>query len=229
MLWTVAACGGGSLDPGAGNSGGTGSKTLSVDGSARASPRQINARAPADFDTDFSVRASLGTQAVTSGTVTVTSASGKTTLTVRGDNRWTGSAPGYDQVYVLDVVSGTDKLEGVRVDGPDIHVFTHPSEGETVDATMPLPIAWDRGEKADTAAMHAENIDSIAISDTGTYSLAPGALRTDKALARPNTLRLTRTNRVVPAGATADSTWTVSVDNTLDVVAQPQATPLVAR
>lgn len=226
VLWGVAACGGSDLDPGAGNAVGNGTGTLSVDGSARALPRQINARARTDFDTDFSVRVSLNNQTVTTGTVTITSATGKTPLTLHSDGRWSGSAPGYDQVYILDVVSGPDKVEGVRVDGPDIHVFSQPTEGATVDATMPLPLAWSREDQASAATLHAENIDSITIPDTGSYSLAAGSLRTDKSQARPNTVRLTRTNSVVPKGGAAGSTWVVTIDNSIDVVAQPQALPL---
>jgi hypothetical protein len=44
-------------------------------------PRVIHAKTPSDFDTQLSVRVSLGKQTVTTGTVTITSASGKTALT----------------------------------------------------------------------------------------------------------------------------------------------------
>ena len=67
LVWGVAACGGNSLEPGAGNDVGSGTRTLSIDGSAHASPHQINARTPADFDTEFSVRVSLNNQTVTTG------------------------------------------------------------------------------------------------------------------------------------------------------------------
>ena len=217
----VAACGGGNLDPGAGNAVGTGTGTLSVAGTAHASPRQINARVSTDFDTDFDVRVTLNNQTVTTGTVTITSATGKTALTFHPDMHWTGTVAGYDQVYALDVVSGTDQVTGVRVDGPDIHVFSKPTEGQAVDATMPLPLAWDRQDTADSATLRAENIDSITIADSGTYSLSPGSLKTDQTVARPNTLRLTRSNRVVPSGAAAGSTWSVTIDNSIDVVAMP--------
>lgn len=226
VLWAVAACGGGNLDPGAGNDAGSGTGTLAVGGSARASPRQINARTAANFDTEFSVRVALDNQTVTTGTVTITSATGKVPLTYRSDGHWTGSGPGYDQVYVLDVVSGPDQLAGVRVDGPDIHVFSHPTEGAMVDATMPLPLAWARQDRASTATLDTENIAPTTIPDTGSYSLAPGGLKTDKSQARPNTLRLTRTNSVTPRGGAAGSLWTVAIDNSIDVVAQPQALPL---
>jgi len=222
LAFAIAACGGSNLDPGAGNDPGTGTSTLQIDGSVRASSRLTNARASAEFDTEFSVRVSLNNQTVTTGTVTVTSASGKVPLTYRADNRWSGNAASYDEVYILDVESGPDKVTGVRVDGPDIHVFSAPTAGATVDATMPLMLKWDREDQADSAAVRAENIDSVSIPDSGSYALAGGALKTDKDQARQNTVRLSRTNRVAPSGTVAGSTWSVTIENEIDVVAQAQ-------
>lgn len=222
FLATVAACGGSDLDPGAGDAAGTGTQTLTINGGAHAQPRLVNARERTDFETDVDVRITLNGQTVTTGTVAVTTAAGKTALTFHPDMHWSATIAGYDEVYVLDVVSGTDKVEGVRVDGPDIHVFSAPTEGQTVDATMPLMLKWDRSDTADSATLRAENLDSVAIADSGSYSLAPGALKTDQTQARPNTLRLTRTNRVVPTGAVTGSSWSVAIDNSIDVVAQPQ-------
>jgi hypothetical protein len=217
----VSACGGSSLDPGAGNDPGTGTSTLAIDGSVRASPRVINAHLATDFDTDFSLRVSLNNQTVTVGTVTVTSATGKVPLTHR-NTTWTGTAPSYEQVYVLDVVSGADKVEGVRVDGPDIHVLTRPTEGATVDSTMPLAIEWTHADRADSAELRTEAIEGIAVPDTGAYSLAAGSLQADKSQARQQVLRLSRTNRVVPSGSVAGSSWSATIENRIDVVARPQ-------
>jgi hypothetical protein len=222
LLWGVAACGGGELDPGAGNAAGDGNRTLTVDGIAHASPHQINARLSADFDTEFSVRVSLAGQTVTTASVAITSSTGKIALTLRGDGRWSGASPGYDQVYVLDAVSGGDTVERVRVDGPDIHVFSQPTEGETVDATEPLALAWSRDAPADATTLRAEDTDALTIADTGSYALAAGSLKTEQSQLRPNTLRLTCTNRIVPAGAAAGSSWTVAIDNAINVVARPQ-------
>jgi hypothetical protein len=219
LAFAIAACGGSNLDPGAGNDAGKGTGTLAIEGSVHASPRLTNARVAAEFDTDFSVRVALNNQTVTTGTVTVTSSTGKVPLTYRNDNRWAGSVPGYDEVYILDVESGPDKVTGVRVDGPDIHVFSTPTAGATVDSTMPLMLKWDREDQADSAAVRAENIDSVSIPDSGSYALAGGALKADKDQARQNTVRLTRTNRVVPSGTVAGSTWSVTIENEIDVVA----------
>jgi hypothetical protein len=221
LLPGIFACGGSNLDPGAGNDPGTGTGTLSLTGSVHASPRVTNANMNTEFDTDVTIRMSLNNQTVTTGTVTITSTAGKVPLTLRNDTRWTASLPNYDEVYILDIESGPDKISGVRIDGPDIHVFSAPTAGAPVDSTMPLMLKWDREHPADSAALRTENIDSLTIEDSGSYSLAGGSLRAERGAARQNTLRLTRTNSVVPRGAAAGSTWNVTIENDIDVVAQP--------
>jgi hypothetical protein len=226
LAFMVAACGGSALDPGAGDDPGTGTATLTIDGNVTAQSELVNAHSSADFATEFSVRVTLNGQTVTTGTVTVTSASGAVDLAFvpdgnGGGNRWRGTAPGYDEVYILDVVSGADTVEGVRVDGPDIHVFTAPTAGATVDSTMPIDIAWSRNVVADSASIRTERLDALAIDDTGTFMLAGGALQAERDQARVNTLRIVRTNRVTPAGAAGISQLAVTIENEIEVVAQP--------
>jgi len=222
-IMLVGACGGSDLDPGSGDDPGGGTSTLVVDGNVTAEPRLVNARTAGDYDTDFSVRITLNGQTVTTGNVVVTSATGSVPLVFNADQeaRWTGRAPGYDEVYVLDVDSGPDFIDGVRVDGPDIHIFTEPTVGATVDSTVPLLVAWACDHGADSASIKAEELDSISIPDTGEYMLAPGALKAEQDKARENTLRITRTNRVTPAGAAGGSEWSVTIRNEIQVVAQP--------
>lgn len=222
LLVALTACGGSDLDPGAGDDPGTGTSTLTVDGSVSANPRFSNARTSGEFETDFSVRIQLNGQNVTQGTVTMTSSSGTVVLAYDQDNngRWRGNGAGYDEVYILDVDSGLDYVHDVRVDGPSIHTFKEPIAGATVDATMPLMVKWNE-DNADSAAIDAENVDRIAIPDTGSYSVSPGALKSEKDKARENQIRLTRTNRVVPGGAAGGSELSVSIENEITVVAQP--------
>jgi prepilin-type processing-associated H-X9-DG protein len=224
LVVSVAACGGGStLDPGAGDDPGGGTNTLFVDGNVSAEARLTNARTNAEFDTEFSVRILLNQVPVTTGTVTITSASGTFTLAfdVDRENRWTGRANGYDEVYILDVESGADNLHDVRVDGPDIHVFKAPLAGATIDSTMPLPIDWSRGDEADTASIDTDRIDRLSIPDSGKYMLSAGSLEANREEARQNEIQLERTDRVVPAGATAGSEFSVRVRNEIQVVAMP--------
>jgi hypothetical protein len=221
---TLGACGGidSDLEPGAGNDPGTGTSTLAIEGDIRAEPRFVNARASGDFDTELSVEVTLNLQVVTTGNVTVTSSSGSVPLVFRADtNRWEAIAAGYDEVYVVDVDSGDDFVHGVRVDGPDIHVFGEPTLGATVDSTVPLKVTWASEEAASSASIKAEEIDRVAIPDTGLYMLSGGALKADKDTARENTLELVRMNRVTPAGAVGGSEVSVTVENRIEVIAMP--------
>lgn len=221
ILGAGGACGG-DLDPGAGDSAGKGTSTLLVNGDITARPRLTNARDTGDFDTEISVRVSLNLQFVATGTVMVTSSSGKVPLTFRPDRgRWEGTASGYDQVYVLDVESGADAVQGVRVDGPDIHVFKAPTIGATLDSTQPLRVQWDSDQTADSASISVGDIERLAIPDNGDYTLAAGSLRAERDQPRQNTIELSRMNRVTPAGAVGGSDFSVTVENWIEVVAQP--------
>lgn len=220
---SLAACGGDDpLAPGAGDDPGDGTSTLQVNGSVQAEPRLANARAAADFSTEFSVRILLNGAPVTTGEVYVTSRSGEVPLAYVGDNgTWEGRAAGYDEVYLLDVISGADEVRNVRVDGPDLHTFVKPTAGQTVDSTQPLEVTWDAGEKADTTAIRADAIDWVSIDDSHAYMLAGGALQANSSEATTNEVELRRTNRVIPAGAIAGSEFSVRVENVIEVVAQP--------
>jgi hypothetical protein len=214
---TLCACSEGvDLEPGAGNDPGTGTRTLVVEGAVAASPKRFNAPDGRSFETEFSIRLSRDDRPVVSGTVTITSATGKVSLTYE-DGRWTGSAPSYDEVYVLDVASDADRIASVRVDGPDVHVFTQPPPGATVPSTLPLTVQWSRAAEADAAAVRTDSIDWIAIPDTGSSELPPRALRG----AVDHTVRLARTNQLVPAGAGAGSTWSVTIENRLNLSTEP--------
>jgi len=220
----AGACGGGDLDPGAGDDPGKGTSTLLINGDITAQPRLANARDRGDFETEISVRVTLNQLAVTTGTVMVTCASGEVPLTFRdGDGgRWTGTVSGYDGVYVLDVISGEDSVEGVRVDGPDVHVFTAPAAGATIDSTQPLLVEWDSDQTADSASIDTEQLERVAIEDSGEYTLAPGALKAEQDKPIENTIELSRTNRIAPAGALGGSDFSVRIENRIGVVAQPR-------
>lgn len=225
LILSLVACGGSPLDPGSGDQGGTGTNTLLVTGSAIATPRLSNAQAETDFDTDFSVRVTLNNVPVTTGTVTIKSRYVNVPLVFRPDGgnggRWDGTAAGYDVVYQLDVANGTDAVNGVIVEGPDIHVITAPTAGATIDPSMMFNTTWNRANPADEARFSASGdvIDGIVVPDSGTYSVAPLTLKYEKDQSRTNTLRLTRTNRTSPSGAITGSNFQVGVTNEVDVVA----------
>jgi hypothetical protein len=220
-LISAAACSSDPLEPGAGNEPGVGTKTLVVDGSASASPTTANAQRSTDFSTEFSVRIQLNGADVTTGAVTVRSAGATTTLTYDGGGRWRGTAANYDEVYQLDIVSGADEVKGVIVDGPSIHVITAPTAGASLDSTIVNNITWDREDGADIATLDTDNIDRLTIPDTGTYMMGAGVLKAEKDKSKENRIEIRRTNHVSPAGAVAGSDFAVSIENRVDVLAQP--------
>ena len=222
-LLVTAACSSSPLDPGAGNSAGTGTSTLLVTGNADAHAQIADAKQASDFTTDVTVHVSLNGQPVTTGTVTINSRTMKQPLplVIDGNQEWQGTLAGYDEVYELSVVAGTDKVQGVIVDGPDIHLFTAPQAGASLDSTVANMMTWERAIVADHASLRIGDLDRLAIDDTGTFSIPAGSLKAEKDQARPNTLELTRTNQVVPKGAIAGSMFSVSIENDLDVVALP--------
>jgi hypothetical protein len=224
LCCSAAACGG-PLDPGAGNSLGTGTQTLTVNGSASADTDLVNPGDALSFTTHFDFRITNGQAPITTGTVTISSNGGDVALTYNNNGQgngghWVGDQAGYHEVYALDIVSGTDKVTGVRVDGPDIHSFTAPGLGATVDSTMPLALGWARKDHADLAELSTQQLDHVTVDDTGGYSLAAGSLKSAKDKAVNETIELRRTDQVAPAGAVAGSMVSVSVRNHIDVVVQ---------
>lgn len=219
-LCLLAACSHSPLDPGAGSDPGTGTGTLMVNGTARAQANTPNATLDTQFTTELEVELSLGQQPLTAGTVTVTSHSGTATLMSDGNGKWHGSLANYDEVYQLDVKSGSDTISGVYVDGPDIHVFTAPAPGASLDASAMTALSWRRGSAAQTATVRVNGGgDGLTVSDSGSYQIPPLTLDYDKGQTKQNTISLTRTNSIAPKGAVPGSSFAVSVTNELDVVA----------
>lgn len=220
----MTACASDPLEPGAGDQLGTGTQTLLVRGTVSARPRITNAKLAADFDTEFRVQLSLNDVPVSTGMVTIHSAGKSVPLAwvVNGQSsgRWEASAVGYEEVYQLDVAAGDDNVNGVIVDGPDIHVITAPTAGAALDSTQAIVTTWDRLETTDEARVAVDG-DGIVVPDSGTYSMSPRTLRADKDKAKANTLHITRTNRVSPAGAVVGSSMSVTVSNEIEVVAMP--------
>lgn len=227
------ACSHNALDPGAGSDPGSGTGTLLVTGAATATSNAPDAKLDTDFTTRFDIQLSLAGAPVVTGTVTMTSLTGTVDLTYQPTGgalgHWTGTSANYDEVYELNVTSGTDKITNVYVDGPDIHTFTAPMLGASLDSTATNTLTWSRGAAAQTATFRVSNNnngngDGLVIPDSGTYAIPALTLNAQKDQTDPNTLRLTRSNSVVPKGAVAGSSVSVGISNELDVVALACAT-----
>jgi len=216
LLFALAACGGDETDSG------VGSDTLLVDADVIAFPEVSNAQDGIDFTTELRVRCLLNGTEVRTGTVMIYSDGGTVPLFWDSDiNRWSGAQAGYYGVYTLDVDSGDHYVHGVTGEGPDIHVFTAPAAGETVDSTVPLTVTWDRAYEASSATIETRETDPIAIADTGIYDLPAGTLRSQSDQTDEDELRLRRSARIVPSGAVGGSELRVSIENRIQVFVAP--------
>lgn len=209
----------GDLDPGAGNSPGTGSTTLLVDADVVARPVVPNATKPQDFTTEFRIRLERGGVNVTTGLVSVESSQGVVDLTYSGEpNRWTGIQNGYSEVYRLAVKADADFVDDVRVDGPSVHYFTAPVAGATVDTRAPVMVTWSRSGTAETARLDTDQLDELVIPDSGEYSIPTGGFKSKRDGVEQERIRLDRSQRVTPTGALAGSEMRVTVRNEISVV-----------
>lgn len=199
---------------------GSGTRTLLMRATVVAAPNLIDARMATDFQTVFTVRLTLAGQTVSTGTVAITSQTGKVPLTFR-DGVWRGSAPSYDETYTIDAIHGDDRIEGVRLDGPDIQIITAPLQGATIDANVGVTVTWKRERPADHTQLIVDPEYPVKIPDTGRYDLGPYVLRADNRQSRQNTIHLIRTNTVEPAGGVSGSQFDVQIENEVDVEAMP--------
>jgi hypothetical protein len=69
--------------------------------------------------------------------------------------------------------------------------------------------------------VRSDTSDWIDVPDTGAFELPPSTIRPDTTRPVTHTLRLSRTHRVVPAGATEGSTWSVTIENRVTVRTDP--------
>jgi len=209
----LGACGSDAVDTG------SGSDTLLVDADVEASPELPNATADVDFTTDFRIRVRKDGVPVSTGEVLVSSADGDVALTWDPiDEEWRGAQGGYWMEYEVHVTSGDDFLHGVRLTGPDIHVFTSPDASAPIDATVPLVVEWAREHEADTASIESREMDAVSIADTGSFELPLGTLRSSPDQAEDEELRIVRESRLTPSGAVAGSELRVRIENRVELV-----------
>jgi len=197
-----------------GNDPGSGTGTIGVSAHIAATPKMPDAQRADEFDVAFEVSLTdVNDRPIDSGSVSITSAAGRTDLTF-SNQEWLGGTAGYDQTYTLEVEVGAGSVFGVMVDGPDVHRITSPADGSTVVANTPQTIAWDRDEPAQEVDVE---------STTPFYPLATlvhddGSVDVNVVESfGPDAIDVSRANSVDLAGATAGSKMEVRIDNWVDV------------
>src|SRR5574341_195022 len=210
----ATACGDGTGPAVERNDPGTGTNTLRVVADIEAQD------VPGGFVTVFDVELRNGAGDPVSGaTVTVKNGTLGTvslleTGTGTGDYRATvNSFPSGD--FGLDVIRGTDKVEGVVVGGLAAHKITAPAKNTTVPADQPLTVSWDRPTEAAGADLETRDYSASGLADTGSHVI-PGNQNPARADQR---IRVWRYNQVAIAGGLAGSRLKLEVRNTVEPIA----------
>jgi uncharacterized protein with FMN-binding domain len=207
----LSACG-----PSTGNSPGSGSNTLRVDGNVSASETVNNGSTASEFNTDFAVRVTKGGAAVTGATVIVRSSCGEVSLTdAMGDGNYAGTQASYCQTYSLDVTSGSDRVQGVTVVGPGIHRIDAPTERQNVNPREALAVRWNTAGAA-TVRLESREYNTTITPDRGAGEIPANRLRSAPGTATNERVRVIRANSVQPAGAVAGSSFSVSIRNQVE-------------
>ncbi len=213
MAGTLVACGSGTDPVIDRNDPGTGSLTLKVVANIDADD------VGGGFTTDFSVDVEdAAGNPISAAIVTINNSSlGEITLleTSAGSGTYTAvrnSFPSGD--FELNVVRGTDNVQGVILGGPGVHTITAPLANDIVTALQPLTVTWTSPSQAESAEVQTRQYGPVVVPDTGA-AMVP-ALENE---AHPNQrIRVFRFNEVAIKGGMPGSRLKVEVRQTVEPI-----------
>ena len=196
------------------NNPGTGTNTLKVVGSVGA----ISTPTTTTPSTTFSVIVTDGAGATVNGaTVTVLNSSvpdGVVNLTqAAAGSAYTGSVASYPSGdFRLNVVKGTDNVQGVVVGGVGMHTINAPALNGTVTAGQPLDVTWTTPAVAKQVSVQTRDLPTTLAPDTGDFTIS-GAQNPARISQR---VIITRNNEVEAAGGLLGSGLSVSYANRIE-------------
>ena len=213
MAGTLLACGGGTDPVVERNDQGTGSLTLLVKADIDADD------VVGGFITDFSVDVQdAAGNPVSLAIVTINNSSlGEITLleTAAGSGKYVAvrnSFPNGD--FELNVVRGTDNVQGVILGGPGVHTITAPLDNDTLIALQSLIVTWNSPSQAESAEVETRQYGPVVVPDTGA-AMVPAL----ENVAHPNQrIRVFRFNEVSIKGGLPGSRLKVEVRQTVEQI-----------
>ena len=166
MAGTLIACGGGTEPVVERNDPGTGTLTLKV--TADIDAKDVVGGFITDFDVDVEDAAG---NPVSLATVTIKNSSlGEITLleTSAGSGKYTAvrnSFPNGD--FELNVVRGTDNVQGVTLGGPGVHTITAPLVNDSMPSLQSFVVTWNSPSQAKSAELETQDYGPVVVPDTG--------------------------------------------------------------
>ncbi len=213
MAGTLVACGSGTDPVIDRNDPGTGTLTLRVTADIDASD------AAGGFTTDFQVDVEdAAGDPVSLAIVTINNSSlGEITLleTNAGSGRYVAVRNSFpDGDFELNVVRGTDNVQGVILGGPGVHTITAPLANASVTALQSLLVTWTAPSQARTAELETRDYGPVVVPDTGAAMVPSSDI-----VARPDErIRLYRYNEVDISGALIGSRLRVEIRQTVEPI-----------
>ncbi len=213
MAGALIACGGGTEPVVERNDPGTGTLTLKV--TADIDAKDVVGGFITDFDVDVEDAAG---NPISGATVTIKNSSlGEITLleTSTGSGRYTAvrnSFPSGD--FELNVVLGTDNVQGVILGGPGVHTITAPLVNDTLIALQSLIVTWNSPSQAKSAEVETRDYGPVVVPDTGA-AIVPSPENVARADQR---IRVVRFNEVGIDGGLPGSRMRVEVRQTVEPV-----------
>lgn len=216
-LATAAASGTATITASADGIDGTASLTMNLTGSGSNTMLVIADVVANDlggglFTTSFGVTLTdVAMAPVTGATVTITNAVLGTTVlgeTAPGSGIYVAIAlqfPGGD--FQLDVVRGTDNVQGVVAQGPGVHTVTSPQVNDVMTAGQDLTVTWTVPSQAKFAEIETRDFAAVQLLDDGSFTI-PGLNNPANAGQR---LRLFRFNEVDVAGGLLGSRLQIKI------------------
>src|SRR5262249_26295588 len=120
--------------------------------------------------------------------------------------------------YQLDITAGAQQVTAAQVLGPDLHAFTSPAAGDTVQASHPIHVTYTRTAAAQQMQLATKNWTGAAsTTDNGQATVpTPGnPARNDQQIS------LTRWNSATITDAAAGSHFDASIRNSVGpIIAQ---------
>lgn len=213
MAGTLIACGGGTEPVVERNDPGTGTLTLKV--KADIDAKDIVGGFITDFDVDVE---DAGGNPISGATVTIKNSSlGEITLleTSAGSGKYTAVRNSFPEGdFELNVVQGTDNVQGVILGGPGVHTITAPLANDTLIALQSLIVTWNSPSQAKSAEVETRDYGPVVVPDTGA-AMVPSPENVARADQR---IRVFRFNEVGIDGGLPGSRLRVEVRQTMEPV-----------
>ena len=212
MAGTLVACGGTGPTVER-NDPGTGTLTLRV--TADIDATDVIGGFITDFDVDVEDAAG---DPISLATVTIKNSSlGEITLleTNAGSGRYTAVRNSFpDGDFELNVVRGTDNVQGVILGGPGVHTITAPLANATVTALQSLIVTWNSPSQAKSAELETRDYGPVIVPDTGA-AMIPASETEARADER---IRVFRFNEVGINGGLPGSRLKVEIRQTVEPI-----------